>query len=165
MNLDLSEKIRKCRRDAGFTQVTLAGALGVHANTVRKWEAGERIPTATKLAELANITGVSAMWLLGVDDEPNGENSAKSVKKGAKKAKSAKAESIDINTDNDNDVNIDTGAECECGAVNAGDLVSAIARATFPTIFAPVLIAGVSRDDFIDAVNTAADEFAERVLK
>ena len=34
--LNFSEKLKKCRKNAGLTQVEMADAIGVHPNTFRK---------------------------------------------------------------------------------------------------------------------------------
>lgn len=47
------------RRRAGYTQETLAEALGISRQTVGKWEAGQALPEAATLIDLADLLGCS----------------------------------------------------------------------------------------------------------
>lgn len=47
------------RRQAGYTQETLAEALGVSRQAVGKWEAGQALPEAATLLTLADLLGCS----------------------------------------------------------------------------------------------------------
>lgn len=52
----------------------LADRLGVRERTVYRWERGESgIPDEKKLA-LAELFGVSVLWLMGWEEEGNGGN-------------------------------------------------------------------------------------------
>ena len=62
--MELSEKILYCRKKAGFSQETLADAVGVSRQAVSKWETGDAVPELGKLAALAKTFGVTADWLL-----------------------------------------------------------------------------------------------------
>lgn len=61
----LNERLRSCRREAGMTQEALGAAIGVHANTIRKWENGSRSPDARKLRALADTLGTTIAFLSG----------------------------------------------------------------------------------------------------
>lgn len=67
--IKLPEKIQYARRRAGLSQEQLAEHLGISRQAVSKWETGEAMPDATKLAPLASALGVSIDWLLN-EDEP-----------------------------------------------------------------------------------------------
>ena len=67
--MKLSKKILYCRKRAGLSQEALAERLGVSRQAVSKWETGEAMPEAGKLAALAAALGVSVDWLLS-EDEP-----------------------------------------------------------------------------------------------
>lgn len=67
--MNMSEKIQYSRRRAGLSQEQLADRLGISRQAVSKWETGEAMPDATKLAPLAKALGVSVDWLLTEDDE------------------------------------------------------------------------------------------------
>ena len=72
--LNFSEKLKKCRKNAGLTQVEMADAIGVHPNTFRKWESGERIPNASKLIDIARASGTSVEWLLDLNVKSSRNN-------------------------------------------------------------------------------------------
>ena len=63
------EFITQRRRALGMTQREFADKLFVTDSAVSKWERGEAMPDATKLAPLASALGVSIDWLLS-EDEP-----------------------------------------------------------------------------------------------
>lgn len=63
------DRLRELRRKNGYTQASLAKALGVAQTTVGNWEAGIRQPNFTTLKRLAKIFNVSVDYLLGRDDE------------------------------------------------------------------------------------------------
>jgi transcriptional regulator with XRE-family HTH domain len=60
----ISERIKSARRSAGLTQRQLAEKLDVSAGAVGQWETGG-VPTAERLATLADSLRVSLDWLLG----------------------------------------------------------------------------------------------------
>jgi len=60
----LSEKIKQVRIDKGFTQTRMAEILGVHLQTLSRYERGELNPSADFLIALAERLGVSERWLL-----------------------------------------------------------------------------------------------------
>ena len=134
--LKLSEKLKKCRKDAGMTQVEMAEAIGVHPNTFRKWEGGERIPNASKLVDIAKAAGTSVEWLLDLNE------------------KSKKNNNIKHNIINISDTPLSLNA----------DAVKSIALAAMPVIFTPALVEAAGKDDFIRAVSIAAGQFADEVL-
>lgn len=65
--MTLGEKIKALRKRK-YTQEELAYRLGVHVNTVLKWEHGDRKPTADKLKALADVLGTTPSELLSSDD-------------------------------------------------------------------------------------------------
>lgn len=71
--MKLHEKIYRCRKKLGMSQVDLADALGVSRQSVSKWETGESNPEISKLPQLAELFGVTADWLLSEDDIPETE--------------------------------------------------------------------------------------------
>ena len=58
----LSEKLRisleAARVNAKMTQVQVCEALGISLTTLVKWEHGERMPTADKAVDMANLYGL-----------------------------------------------------------------------------------------------------------
>ena len=54
----LKENIRRLRKDKGYSQETLAEALGVFRQTVSKWEKGLSVPDADLLEKMAELLEV-----------------------------------------------------------------------------------------------------------
>lgn len=52
--MSLGENIKRHRRVINLTQEALAEAVGVHSNTIRKWEKGLSYPNAEELKLIAN---------------------------------------------------------------------------------------------------------------
>ncbi|MFY9176980.1 MAG: helix-turn-helix transcriptional regulator [Caldicoprobacterales bacterium] len=61
----LSERIKKCREEAGYTQQALADILGITQQAGGKWEVGKAEPDSKELVKLAEIFDVSLDYLLG----------------------------------------------------------------------------------------------------
>ena len=57
--MNLTEKIRTLRENAGLTQAELAERVGVSEKVVSKWECGETKPSAEVLPALADAFGIS----------------------------------------------------------------------------------------------------------
>lgn len=57
-------RLRELRKKNGYTQASLAKALGVSQSTVGNWEAGSRVPNFDNLERVAKIFGVPAGCLL-----------------------------------------------------------------------------------------------------
>ena len=66
--LRLNERIKMLRTENHISQSQLANALGVSQKAVSLWESGDRVPSATVIASLAKYFGVSADYLLGLDE-------------------------------------------------------------------------------------------------
>lgn len=81
--MELGEAIRRFRKARGLKVWVLASSIYVHESAVRHWEKGRRIPSAAEIVRIAQIYEVSADYLLGLSDRPEG-----GIKRG-KKAKSA----------------------------------------------------------------------------
>ena len=60
--------IREWRKKRGLTQEELAFKVGIHMNTLLRWEYGTREPKASELKKLAEILDCSVQELL---DEPS----------------------------------------------------------------------------------------------
>lgn len=63
----LAERLLIARRRRQMRQDDLATAIAVSAQTVSRWENGDREPRASDLSALADALGVSVAWLLGGD--------------------------------------------------------------------------------------------------
>lgn len=66
--VELHERIRIAREEAGLTQGQLAKLLDVSRPTVSEIEAGRRKVSAGELSKMADLFSVSTEWLLGRDD-------------------------------------------------------------------------------------------------
>lgn len=60
-----SQKIKKARKEIGFTQREVSEATGIPQSTIAYIETGKREPDLEKLGILADFYGVSIDWLLG----------------------------------------------------------------------------------------------------
>lgn len=60
----LSEKIRKYRKQAGFSQEELADRLEVSRQAVSKWEMGQSAPDPEKIVLMSELFGISTDELL-----------------------------------------------------------------------------------------------------
>ena len=74
----LGSRIRKARSQKGIPAVDLASALGLQSTVqVSLWETDRRKPGSQRLADIANVLGVSTDWLLyGSDKNPAAEGSS-----------------------------------------------------------------------------------------
>lgn len=67
--MNISEKIRKYRKDAGLTQEQAAAYLGVSAPAVNKWEKGNTYPDITLLPALARLLKIDMNELFSFREE------------------------------------------------------------------------------------------------
>ncbi len=58
MRRGVSEKIRECRRECGFTQQMVATALNVDRTTYTCYESGKTEPSVDSLAQMSKIFGI-----------------------------------------------------------------------------------------------------------
>ena len=63
-----AERLYELREEAGLTMAELARAVGVSDATICKWEKGETSPMYYAVIALAQFFGVTADYLLGLDD-------------------------------------------------------------------------------------------------
>ena len=64
----IGQRIRELRIDAGISQQKLAEEIGVNRSAVSFWESGTNESKATYIAKLAKFFGVSADYLLGLEE-------------------------------------------------------------------------------------------------
>jgi transcriptional regulator with XRE-family HTH domain len=62
-------RIRRARLEVNKTRRQLAGAVGVHYNSVGRYEREEAIPHDGVLIAIAQVTRTTASWLLYGDEE------------------------------------------------------------------------------------------------
>lgn len=63
-----AERLYELREEAGLTMAELARAVGVSDATICKWEKGVTSPMSYAVIALAQFFGVTADYLLGLDD-------------------------------------------------------------------------------------------------
>ena len=90
------ERLKFLRKAVGITQQELADQLGVHLQTVSKWERGISEPDFSLLGDIASVLGVTLERLIGVDEADctyGGHFSPESEGKALASARKAKGES------------------------------------------------------------------------
>ena len=70
----IGERIRALREKIGISQEELAHSVGMHPNTVARWERGELIPRGTSLSKLAKGLNTTSTYLLSETDDPLPQN-------------------------------------------------------------------------------------------
>lgn len=74
-------RLKEARKKHGYTQVSLAEALGVSKGSVAMWETGKRNPEFDTLDELLSLLKVSYDYLTGkTDEEEHNSPSEESLK-------------------------------------------------------------------------------------
>jgi len=69
MDLELfAERLTSLRQEKGLTMKELGQATGFTHTAISYWESAKRMPSAGNLYELALFFGVSANFLIGLDD-------------------------------------------------------------------------------------------------
>ena len=69
VDVQVGQRIRILRQEAGMSQTALADHLGVTFQQVQKYEKGTNRVGAGRLTKIADVLGVSVSGLLGVDEE------------------------------------------------------------------------------------------------
>ena len=67
--MEFSERLKKLRKDSGFTQVDVAEKLGISQPAYASWERGVKKPTQENLVKIAQILNVSVDYLVGNSQE------------------------------------------------------------------------------------------------
>ena len=67
----LKDKLRQARKNAGFTQLQVAKAIGVTESTYCGYETGKRQPDPIKISAIASFLGVSGDFLLDINIPEN----------------------------------------------------------------------------------------------
>ena len=62
----LASRLRKAMEERGIDRTELRRMLGCSYSAVNAWVVGDRVPTASRLADICRALDVSADWLLGL---------------------------------------------------------------------------------------------------
>ena len=73
-------RVRQLRREEKLSQEELGKRVGVHTNTISKWENGA-VPNMGKVIKLAQVLGTTSAYLLGDSDDPERKLSRPAEKK------------------------------------------------------------------------------------
>jgi len=63
-----AERLRELRREKKLSVEGLAATLSLSSTAISFWENGRRVPLATAVVALAKFFGVTADYLLGLED-------------------------------------------------------------------------------------------------
>ena len=61
-------RLKELRREKGLSARELAEKLCVRDSTIIRWESGKMMPTIDKLYDIASFFGVTADYLLGLEE-------------------------------------------------------------------------------------------------
>lgn len=67
--LTIGRRIKSARKACKLRQSDVAQAVGVHMQTISKWERGLLTPDARELKSLCGVLGCSADYLLGIVED------------------------------------------------------------------------------------------------
>jgi len=67
--MTFANRLKQLRKENGYTQVTLATALGLSKGTVAMWETGKRTPDYEVVNQLADIFDRRIDYILGYSDD------------------------------------------------------------------------------------------------
>lgn len=67
--MNFAQRIRMVRKEIGMTQRQFGEFIGKADSTVRAWELGASFPTCKMLVTIAQRTGKTSDYLLGISDE------------------------------------------------------------------------------------------------
>ncbi len=68
--MDLTDSLKRFRKDFNLTQKAVANSLGVQENAYQRYEYGKVIPSVLVMTKLADAYNVSLDYLVGRSDNP-----------------------------------------------------------------------------------------------
>jgi transcriptional regulator with XRE-family HTH domain len=71
VDVEVGQRIKVLRNDAGISQTVLAEELGVTFQQVQKYEKGVNRVGAGRLTKIAGVLNIPVSKLLGLDEEPS----------------------------------------------------------------------------------------------
>ncbi len=82
--MELSDNLKKLRKERGVTQETLSKELYVSIQTINKWENGKCLPDAINLLNIAKFYNISLDELMDNDVPKEIEKSHVTIRKNSK---------------------------------------------------------------------------------
>ncbi len=73
MDSFFAERVKLVRTNKGLTQEDIANALKIGRSTFCQYEKGTRKPDLPTIIKISEYLGISADYLLGISDDPNGK--------------------------------------------------------------------------------------------
>jgi len=67
--MTFAERLKELRKENGYTQVTLADALGLSKGTVAMWETGKRTPDYEVINQMSDMFDRRIDYILGYSDD------------------------------------------------------------------------------------------------
>jgi len=86
MTIELANRLQKLRKEHGYTQESLADALGVSRQAVSKWECTEASPDTDNLIALARLYKMSLDDIVNGNEEPAADTKAENSGEGQESA-------------------------------------------------------------------------------
>lgn len=68
--MDIGGRLKERREAQHLTQEQLSEIVGVHPNTIRRWEIAGRTPTAKIMPDIAKALNTTVAYLSGESDDP-----------------------------------------------------------------------------------------------
>ena len=68
--MTFADRLKELRKANGYTQVTLAEALGLSKGTVAMWETGKRTPDYEIINQMSDMFDRRIDYILGYSDDP-----------------------------------------------------------------------------------------------
>lgn len=98
ITMNYADRIKELRKANGYTQITLAEALGVSKGTVAMWETGKRTPGYEVINLLSDMFDRRIDYILGYSDDETSPNPSEEeiVQLGQWNIKKRQQEAIDM---------------------------------------------------------------------
>ena len=65
---EFAERLKELRAEKGLSQMQVAQATGLSRSAIEFWENAQRVPNANAVVVLAKFYGVTADYLLGMEN-------------------------------------------------------------------------------------------------
>jgi transcriptional regulator with XRE-family HTH domain len=82
LNTNFGDKLKKLRKDAGWSQNDLGSKIEIHGRHIGKYETGRALPNSETIMKIADVFKVSIDYLLKDEIKSNTDIQTKSMDKG-----------------------------------------------------------------------------------